>query len=139
MGQNIIRKFVKKLKQKGFNMKRGFLAITLIFFFILVSTPALAAGPLKSKVGEAIYNKKCAMCHGKGGSGSAMGMGPPLVHKIYEPSHHGDASFYMAIARGVSSHHWSFGNMPPIEGVTKTEVGDIINYIRALQREAGIN
>jgi mono/diheme cytochrome c family protein len=111
----------------------------IVLVFIFVSTLTMAAGPLRSKVGEEAFNKNCAVCHGKNGAGSVIGTGPPLVHKIYEPSHHGDASFYMAVARGVRAHHWSFGNMPPIKGVTKAEVGDIIKYIRALQREAGIN
>lgn len=117
-------------------MKRVSLVIVAILFGIFVSTQAFAGGPLKSKAGEEPYNKRCSICHGSAGIGTAMG--PPLVHKIYEPGHHGDASFYMAVARGVGSHHWGFGNMPPIQGVTKEEVGDIISYVRALQREKGI-
>lgn len=118
-------------------MKRVSLVIVAILFSILVSTQALASSPLKSKAGEELYNKRCSICHGSAGTGSAMG--PPLVHKIYEPGHHGDGSFYMAVTRGVRSHHWNFGNMPPVKGVTKEEVADIIKYIRTLQREAGIN
>lgn len=110
--------------------------ILMIMFSLLVSVPALAQSPLKSKAGEESYNNRCSICHGTAGAGSAMG--PPLVHKIYEPSHHGDASFFMAVARGVGSHHWNFGNMPPIQGVTRQEVVTIIDYIRALQREKGI-
>ena len=116
-------------------MKRVNFVILLMLFSIFLSSPLLA----KTPVGEEVYNKHCAKCHGKEGAGSFIGNGPPLVHKIYEPSHHGDGSFYMAVARGVTSHHWSFGNMKPIPGVTKQEVGEIIQYIRALQREAGIN
>lgn len=106
----------------------------MILFYL--STPAIAEGPLKSKEGEELYNRNCALCHGSKGVGSAIG--PPLVHKIYEPNHHGDASFHMAVTRGVRAHHWSFGNMAPIEGIDRVEVDEIIKYIRALQREAGI-
>ena len=67
-------------------------------------------------VGKSIYASKCAVCHGKGGTGSNQG--PPLVHKIYEPGHHADYSFYKAVASGVRSHHWRFGNMPAIPGIT---------------------
>ncbi len=38
--------------------------------------------------GRDVFNARCASCHGrdaKGGRG-----GPPLIHRIYEPSHHGD-------------------------------------------------
>ncbi|MFZ8875205.1 MAG: cytochrome c, partial [Paracoccaceae bacterium] len=61
-----------------------------------------------------------------------------LVHKIYEPSHHGDQSFQMAVAMGVRSHHWKFGNMPAIEGLSREDVFQITQYVRELQRANGI-
>ena len=66
-------------------------------------------------------------------------MAPPLVHKIYEPSHHGDAAFLLAAKQGVRAHHWKFGNMPAVEGVTQAGVLNIIAYVRALQKENGID
>ncbi|MEE9542296.1 MAG: cytochrome c [Thermodesulfobacteriota bacterium] len=112
--------------------KRFLLVIAILLYF---TVPVAAEGP---KAGEVIYNNNCAKCHGKKGAGSVLGNGPPLVHKIYEPNHHGDASFHMAVVRGVRAHHWSFGNMPRIEGVNKDQVNKIIKYIRGLQKEAGI-
>ena len=38
----------------------------------------------------------------------------------------------------MRAHHWEFGNMPKIEGVTPADVEQIIRYVRWLQREAGI-
>lgn len=93
--------------------------------------------PAEYQRGEALFNTFCARCHGEHASGTQQG--PPLVHKIYEPSHHGDAAFYRAAATGVRAHHWHFGNMPKIEGVTEEEVGEIIRYVRWLQRQAGIS
>lgn len=90
------------------------------------------------KSGEDNFLKYCAACHGIGGAGQ-KGVAPPLIHKIYEPSHHGDIAFYYAAERGVRSHHWPFGNMPPVKGIKKTEVQGIIVYIRAVQRANGIN
>jgi len=40
---------------------------------------------------------------------------------------------------GVRGHHWPFGDMPPVEGVTRGDVTMIIAYIRELQRANGIN
>jgi len=40
---------------------------------------------------------------------------------------------------GVRAHHWSFGNMPAVEGLTRADVKMIIAYIRELQRANGIN
>lgn len=86
--------------------------------------------------GEVKFNAHCAQCHGPRGRGTDQG--PPLVHKIYEPSHHGDGAFYHAAANGVRAHHWNFGNMPKIPEVTKEDVGHIIQYVRWLQRQVGI-
>ncbi len=88
-------------------------------------------------LGETAFNAKCAECHGVNAAGR-NGMGPPLIHKIYEPGHHGDQAFLLAAQNGVRAHHWPFGDMPPVEGLTVADVGNIVAYIRALQRANGI-
>lgn len=45
--------------------------------------------------GETYYNAVCASCHGANAAGQD-GIAPPLVHRIYEPSHHGDAALSTA-------------------------------------------
>ena len=92
--------------------------------------------PTDFKEGETKFNAFCSPCHGAQGMGTAQG--PPLVHKIYEPNHHADMAFQRAAAQGVKAHHWKFGDMPKIEGVTADDVTQIIGYIRWLQRQAGI-
>ncbi|WP_083805797.1 c-type cytochrome [Roseobacter sp. SK209-2-6] len=89
-------------------------------------------------VGARIFENACATCHGSNASG-IEGAGPPLVHKIYKPSHHSDESFQRAVARGVKSHHWRFGDMPRITGLTRGDVTMVIAYIRQVQRANGIN
>ncbi len=100
--------------------------------------PAVGGGPIPVDLqsGEAKFNANCAACHGKQGIGTQQG--PPLVHKIYEPNHHGDAAFQRAAANGVKAHHWQFGDMPKIEGVSPADVDQIIPYVRWLQKQAGI-
>lgn len=92
--------------------------------------------PTEFKKGEALFLSHCARCHGAGTVGTNNG--PPLVHKIYEPNHHGDPSFHRAVQMGVQAHHWSFGNMPRIEGVGPGDVDAVVAYVRWLQRQAGI-
>lgn len=94
------------------------------------------AVPAEFKKGEAAFNAHCARCHGERGVGTSNG--PPFVHKIYEPNHHGDAAFQRAAAMGVRAHHWQFGDMPKISTVTSAEVDEIIKYVRWLQRQAKI-
>ena len=99
---------------------------------------AVGGGPVPGEfqVGETTFNANCAACHGKQAAGTDHG--PPLVHKIYEPNHHGDPAFQRAAANGVKAHHWEFGNMPKIESVTPEDVDQIVKYVRWLQRQAGI-
>ena len=87
--------------------------------------------------GEIAFNDNCSACHGKNAAGTDAG--PPLVHKIYEPSHHADFAFTMAANNGVKSHHWRFGNMPPVEGITEAKIRWITKYVRELQAANGIN
>ncbi len=91
----------------------------------------------KAQLGETAFNAKCAACHGPNAEGQE-GVAPPLVHKIYEPSHHADMAFVLAAQNGVRAHHWRFGNMPPVEGLTRADVLNIVAYVRELQRENGI-
>lgn len=99
---------------------------------------AVGGGPVPGEFqgGEAKFNANCAACHGKQAAGTDHG--PPLVHKIYEPNHHGDPAFQRAAANGVKAHHWEYGNMPKIDGVTLEDVDQIVKYVRWLQRQAGI-
>ncbi|TAL10650.1 MAG: cytochrome c [Nitrospirae bacterium] len=109
---------------------------------LLFALPALAADPPIPKPpealakGEALYNTNCSACHGAGARGTAKG--PPFLDKVYEPNHHADMAFYRAPEMGVRAHHWKFGDMPKIPGVTKDDLVQIIPYIRWLQKQAGI-
>lgn len=102
-----------------------------------VSRDASRPVPEEYQAGENRFNELCARCHGLAGLGTNTG--PPLVHKIYEPSHHADFAFMRAAMQGVRAHHWKFGNMPKISEATPDDVNRIIPYVRWLQREAGID
>ncbi len=86
--------------------------------------------------GRKLFYENCATCHGTLGQGSNSG--PPLIHKIYEPSHHSDGAFYIAVQTGTRQHHWKFGDMPPVSNVKAEEIGHIVAYVRERQRRKGI-
>lgn len=90
-----------------------------------------------AQIGKRGFEANCAVCHGLNAAGQD-GVAPPLVHKIYEPGHHADFAFMTAARNGVRSHHWPFGNMPPVEGLTDTDIGYIVRYVRELQKANGI-
>lgn len=103
----------------------------------LVALPVLilACGSPQPDGGQ-LFADNCARCHGEMADGTDLG--PPLVHRLYEPGHHPDFSFQNAVKNGVIAHHWEFGDMPPVAGLSEGEVTQIIAYVRDLQREGGI-
>lgn len=86
--------------------------------------------------GAELFGANCSECHGPTAGGTLQG--PPLVHKIYEPGHHADFSFVRAVDVGSPQHHWSFGDMEPVEGLSPEDVNRIICYVRELQYANGI-
>jgi len=99
-----------------------------------VSVPTLSPSV---EAGKAVFDANCAACHGANAAGKD-GAGPPLVHKIYEPNHHGDMAFFLAARNGARAHHWPFGDMPPVEGISENDIGKVVSYVRELQRANGI-
>jgi len=88
-------------------------------------------------LGAKIFEARCVSCHGVNGEGVA-GVGPPLVHAYYQPDSHSDETFQRAVAQGVRQHHWQFGDMPPVEGLTPGDATLAIAYIREVQHANGI-
>jgi mono/diheme cytochrome c family protein len=93
----------------------------------------LTANPETDK---ALFEKHCASCHGvdlKGGD-----KGRPLLHRVYEPSHHADAAFQLVVRNGVRAHRWQVGDMAPVPQATPHDVAHITAYVRTEQRKVGI-
>lgn len=86
--------------------------------------------------GKNAFDANCAQCHGINGAGTDQG--PPLIHDIYNPGHHSNRSFLVAVERGVPAHHWRFGNMPPVPDVKRSDIADIVRFIREVQQANGI-
>ena len=86
--------------------------------------------------GERLFKANCASCHGLEAAGTQSG--PPLVHLYYAPGHHNDDAFRRAVRNGVPQHHWFFGDMPPVPGVSDEEIERVIAYVREIQRANGI-
>ena len=100
---------------------------------VAVTVPKLSS---TAKKGQKYFDKSCISCHGENASGTESG--PPLIHDVYNPGHHGDESFYRATIQGVKQHHWPYGNMPPRPELSKNQVSYIIAYVRELQEANGI-
>lgn len=89
--------------------------------------------PFEMARGQLLYEKYCSSCHGMQLDGSDQG--PPLIHPFYKPSHHGDKAFYRAVLQGTKQHHWNFGDMKPVEGMTPKKMDSVIPFVRYYQRQ----
>lgn len=85
--------------------------------------------------GAEVYAESCASCHGADLRGTDKG--PSHLSIVYEPSHHTDNSFRSAIAFGAPQHHWNFGDMEPVEGLSDEDVEAVIAFVRAEQQRQG--
>lgn len=87
--------------------------------------------------GEDPYRRFCAACHGADLRGSSQG--PSLLSIVYEPNHHGDFAFVSAAKHGVLAHHWQFGDMPAIPGISDHEIAAVTAYVRSVQEAEGFD
>ena len=100
----------------------------------LIQSPKV---PFMYALGLQAFRDKCSSCHGQWAEGVAD-KGPPLVHPYYQPGHHPDDAFYRAAKNGVKSHHWRFGDMPPVEGITEKDIAAILRFVRWWQEQNGV-
>jgi cytochrome c2 len=114
-----------------------FLLVSLVLSAVFAAATVSAADeieiPFEMARGQLLYDKYCSSCHGLQLDGSDQG--PPLVHPFYKPSHHSDKSFYRAVLQGTKQHHWNFGDMKPVEGMTPKKMDAVIPFVRYYQRQ----
>lgn len=96
---------------------------------IPVQDPELVAA------GEPLYQASCATCHGTDVRGTEIG--PSHLSVVYEPNHHGDGAFALAAQNGVRAHHWPFGDMAAVPGLSDEDLEAIVAYVRESQRING--
>jgi len=126
-------------------MKKNLLIVTILMFGFFILLNWLDLGKIERSIflpdsnykpsisqGKGGYQSSCMKCHGKELLGTTKG--PSLLDDVYKSSHHADLSFYFAVKNGVRQHHWKFGDMPTIAGLTPQRVSDIISYIRWMQK-----
>lgn len=86
-------------------------------------------------LGAGVYERSCASCHGADLRGTTTG--PSLLSIVYEPAHHSDESFRTAVTSGSPQHHWSFGPMPLVGGMSDDDIEAVIRHVREQQELHG--
>ena len=46
-------------------------------------------------------------------------------------------AFALAVYRGVPQHHWSFGDMPRVDGLNDDDITRLVAFVRENQRTSG--
>ena len=127
----------------------GWIAIGGLILVMVVAVVAFGSDPTDSDAGtgipvqdpglvaagEVVYQAACAACHGADLRGTEIG--PSHLSIVYEPNHHGDAAFVLAAVRGVTAHHWNFGDMAPVPGLDEDDLAAVVAYVRENQRIHG--
>jgi mono/diheme cytochrome c family protein len=85
--------------------------------------------------GGPLYAASCAECHGEDLRGTNKG--PSHLSIVYEPGHHSDFAFDRAVKVGTPQHHWPYGPMEPVAGLSDRQIEAIIAYVREAQRIEG--
>ncbi len=128
-------------------MKKTFATVAVVTATLIAGT-ALAASAKYEKtfiapqmtgqlnLGKLAYDRFCAECHGVNATGSDKG--PTFINRVYHPGHHADGAFFIAPKQGARQHHWKFGNMKKVEGVTDAQLKNIVAYVRAVQKANGL-
>ena len=118
------------------------IAVTLVIGTLVVlaqiepGPSVVERDPAAVAAGEGLFVASCAVCHGADLQGSPTG--PPLLVPTYAPNHHADEAFQQAVAFGTPAHHWGFGDMAPVPGLSRDDVSKIIEYVRSVQEAEGI-
>jgi mono/diheme cytochrome c family protein len=85
--------------------------------------------------GRETFGVTCSACHGPDLRGTTTG--PSLLSVIYNPIHHPDELFLAAALNGVAAHHWGYGDMPPVAGLTEAQLLEVVAYVRETQSIEG--
>jgi cytochrome c6 len=108
-------------------MKTAFLLVGLLLLFAL---PALAGGGADE--GKEVFAKRCAVCHGKDGSGNGpaakafQGGMPDLSSKDVQAL--SDADIAKVINEGK-------GKMKPVKDLSKSDIANLTAFIRSLAKK----
>lgn len=122
-------------RRRGIALASALVTGLLVLIAVSCSGSADSESTAPGERGAELYEANCASCHGPDLRGTERG--PSHLSIVYEPAHHPDDSFRSAIANGAGQHHWNFGNMPAVPGLSDADVDEIIAHIRSEQEREG--
>jgi cytochrome c553 len=107
---------------------------TLMVAVLLIPVLLLAGPQTKgdAKAGKAVYDKKCASCHGANGEGKPA-LAKALKVEIRDlGSKEVQAKTDEVLAKESKD---GVGKMKPVAGLSEQDVADLVAYIRSLKKD----
>lgn len=111
------------------HLTRGMLIVLISFVFLSILSNSSFAGDVAN--GNAIYDSKCLICHGTGGT--PMMPGIPVFSKG-EALDKDKAVLKKSIVEGMTPEDGLAPPMPPMQGqLNDKEIDDVLTYILSLK------
>jgi mono/diheme cytochrome c family protein len=111
--------------------RRSLLAASMAFVVLSIAPCALAGSSGNAAQGKATFQERCAVCHGADASGHtaiAQALGTIPDYRSNTVQSLTDAQIRAVITGGK-------GKMPPVKGVSETEITNLIAFIRSLGKK----
>ncbi|MGA8367402.1 MAG: c-type cytochrome [Candidatus Acidiferrales bacterium] len=111
--------------------RRSFLATSMALVALSIAPGALAGNSGNAAQGKATFQERCAVCHGADASGHtaiAKALGTIPDYRSNTVQSLTDAQIRVVITDGK-------GKMPPVKGVSATEIKNLIAFIRSLAKK----
>lgn len=97
--------------------------------------PKQEAPAARTTDGKKIYQKHCAVCHGKEGKGDGIPGARNFTNKTEWKTYGEDEKTYKVIAEGGTAVLGPMSGMPPFGGVlSKEEIKTVTNYVKSLAK-----
>jgi mono/diheme cytochrome c family protein len=94
------------------------------------------ASSLSFQQGGVAFSTECAHCHGRTARGTERG--PNLIHPDYGAAKRSDAQFRRAIREGLTARQAGYQDMPGAPEMPRRKLDRLVNFLREVQRTAGI-
>ena len=91
----------------------------------------------QEELGQAVYARSCAPCHGGELRGTTRGPAP--LSMAMAPDQLSDDAMRAAIVEGTDGVDSEFGPMSPMQQLADAEVDGVIAYLRAEQARQGLD
>lgn len=105
----------------------------LILVLLVVVFPAfLVASGGDAAAGKAVYDKKCAVCHGAAGEGKDAMAKMLKVEMKHLGSKEAQAKKDEELRKDIVEGN---GKMKPVKGLTDAELDNVIAYVRTLKQK----